>query len=152
MIFNCIKACPTYWFFIVLNVEGISVYIRDIFMYNVQSQLQYWLIEFLSMKYWMLIPQLIEYFNPIFHSQFIEYNFEINKCAVWNLLIFQRHHGCLPNNQGLYSQKVLGLNVLHKSTKFKPKIWLNLFINTSSGPDFTNRLKSVLGLKSNTKW
>ena len=42
--------------------------------------------------------------------------------------------------------------IYDKSLKFKPKPLLRPFVNTGPGADFTNRLKSVLGLKSNTKW
>ena len=37
------------------------------------------------------------------------------------------------NQQGLCSQKVLGLNVQYQSTKFKPKTWLSPFVNTCPG-------------------
>ena len=47
----------------------------------------------------------------------------------------------LEEDLGPYSQKVLGLNVLYKSTgtKFKPKPWLSPFVNMGPGANFTDR-------------
>ena len=66
---------------------------------------------------------------------------DIVKCRVcWKLIALKRYGRFVSIREysniatlGRYSQKVLGLNALHKSIEFKTKTWLSPFMNTSPG-------------------